>query len=88
MTRILIATLAGLIIGSIAIADSSVWKVQSDDSVLYIGGTCHVLRESDFPLPEEFQKAYEASATLVFETDIKARVVTIRGTMRDRTSRN
>lgn len=72
MKRILVTFLVQLITGSVAIADSSVWKVQSDDSVLYLGGTCHVLREIDYPLPEEFQKAYDASVTLVFETDIKA----------------
>jgi uncharacterized protein YbaP (TraB family) len=51
-------------------AESSVWKVQKGDSVLFLGGTCHVLRQSDFPLPAEFEKAYSASDILVFETDI------------------
>lgn len=37
---------------------------------MYLGGTCHVLRQSDFPLPPEFDKAYKASDMLVFETDI------------------
>jgi len=52
------------------VAESSVWKVQSGKSVAYIGGTCHILRETDYPLPAEFDRAYKASDTLVFETDI------------------
>jgi len=38
--------------------------------VLFLGGTFHLLRPSDFPLPPEFEKAYQASDILVFETDI------------------
>jgi uncharacterized protein YbaP (TraB family) len=55
---------------SVAFAESSVWKVQKGTSVVYLGGTCHLLRESDFPLPPEFQRAYDASRVVVFETDI------------------
>ena len=53
-----------------AAAESSVWKVQKDNAVMYLGGTCHILRQSDFPLPEEFDKAYKATERLVFETDL------------------
>lgn len=51
-------------------AQSSVWKITRGDSVLYLGGTCHVLRQSDFPLPAEFDAAFAASTKLVFETDV------------------
>jgi uncharacterized protein YbaP (TraB family) len=54
----------------VAFAESSVWKVQKGTSVIYLGGTCHLLRESDFPLPLEFRRAYDASRVVVFETDI------------------
>jgi len=37
---------------------------------MYLGGTFHLLRPSDFPLPPEFEKAYKASELLVFETDL------------------
>lgn len=53
-----------------AAADSSVWKAQKKDSVIYLGGTFHILRDSDFPLPPEFQKAYQASDRVAFETDM------------------
>ena len=51
-------------------AQSSVWKVESENSHLYIGGTIHVLRDVDYPLPIEFEKAFKYADKLVFETDI------------------
>lgn len=53
-----------------AFAESSVWKAQKGASVMYLGGTFHLLRPADFPLPPEFEQAYRAADTLVFETDI------------------
>lgn len=52
-------------------AGSSVWKAHSKDSYFYIGGTCHLLRASDFPLPVEFDRAYGDSQIVFFETDIE-----------------
>ncbi|MDX2422397.1 MAG: TraB/GumN family protein [Amphritea sp.] len=49
---------------------SSVWKVSSGDNVLYLGGTVHVLRQRDYPLPVEFDRAYIRADRLVFETDL------------------
>lgn len=51
-------------------AQSAVWKVTRGGQTLYLGGTIHVLRESDFPLPAEFDAAFAASRRLVFETDL------------------
>ena len=51
-------------------ADTSVWKVSKDDSHIYLGGTMHVLSAQDYPLPPEFDQAYQASDLLVFETDM------------------
>lgn len=53
-----------------SLAESSVWKIQKGESIMFIGGTCHLLRQSDFPLPAEFEQAYSSSDILVFETDI------------------
>ena len=71
MTRLVAACLAVLFLslGSLH-AQSSVWMVTRGEHVLYLGGTCHTLRPSDLPLPAEFTVAFEASDTLVFETDI------------------
>lgn len=51
-------------------ADTSVWSVRSGDNIVYLGGTVHLLRPGDFPLPDEFEAAYQASSELYFETDI------------------
>ena len=55
-----------------AIADTSVWSVRSGDNVIYLGGTVHLLRPGDYPLPDEFEEVYQASSELYFETDIAA----------------
>lgn len=51
-------------------ADTSVWSVRSGANVIYLGGTVHLLRPGDYPLPDEFEEAYQASSELYFETDI------------------
>jgi len=55
-----------------ASADSSVWKISDGDDHIFLGGTVHLLSKSDFPLPDEFSEAYDASDLVVFETDIAA----------------
>lgn len=60
-----------LIVAIEAGAQSSVWKVTRGDSVLYLGGACHVLRKSDLPLPKEYDQAFNASSLIAFETDFK-----------------
>ena len=61
---------ASLLSLSQAIADTSVWSVRSGDNIIYLGGTVHLLRPGDYPLPDEFEEAYQASSQLYFETDI------------------
>jgi len=55
---------------NVSFGQSSVWKVSKGTREIYIGGTIHLLRDQDFPLPKPFETAYDASSTLVFETDI------------------
>ena len=50
---------------------SSVWKISKGEHSIYLGGTVHLLRKEDYPLPAPFDIAYEASDVLVFETDTK-----------------
>lgn len=70
MKRLLLSLLAGCAaVGSLS-AQTSVWKVTKGDATLYLGGTCHVLRPSDLPLPAEFDVAYSAAKRVVFETDM------------------
>lgn len=65
----LVAALAASVIA--LHARSSVWKITRGESVLYLGGTCHVLRAADLPLPPEYRQAFDASVSLYFETDLQ-----------------
>jgi len=71
MKKLVLGTLLSLVIHASAFAETSLWKVQSDDSVAYLGGTCHILRQSDYPLPKEFDRAYGDADIIVFETDLE-----------------
>jgi uncharacterized protein YbaP (TraB family) len=71
MKTLVISVLCNLIVVLSAVADTSVWKIQSNGTVTYLGGTCHVLRRSDYPLPKEFETAYADSSVVVFEADIR-----------------
>ena len=55
---------------ALALAQSSVWIATKDSQSVYLGGTVHLLRPADFPLPAPFETAYTASEKLYFETDI------------------
>jgi len=70
MKRVVLSIVLVLSVCTWAAAESSVWKAQKGKSVIYLGGTCHLLREADYPLPPEFDQAYQASTIVVFETDI------------------
>lgn len=53
-------------------SETSLWRVSKGAHSLFIGGTIHVLRKTDFPLPAAFDDAFNQSSKLVFETDIAA----------------
>jgi uncharacterized protein YbaP (TraB family) len=53
-------------------AQSSVWKITKNGDSIYLGGTLHLLKRSDYPLPKEFDKAYRNSDKLYFETNLQA----------------
>lgn len=72
INRQLLAVLLLCLSGSQCLAQSSVWLATNGDSKVYLGGTIHMLRASDFPLPSEFDVAYAAADSLYFETDIDA----------------
>ncbi|HXV22431.1 MAG TPA: TraB/GumN family protein [Desulfuromonadales bacterium] len=70
MKKFAIALITVLLFALSAYAAAPIWEVKKGDSVIYLGGTCHLLRDSDFPLPAAFDVAYRQSAAVVFETDI------------------
>ncbi len=53
-------------------AESSVWVVSSSKANVYLAGSFHVLRSSDYPLPAEFFTAYKNSGKIVFEVPSNA----------------
>jgi uncharacterized protein len=54
-------------------AASCVWKVTGPGGgVMYLGGSFHALRKSDYPLPAAFDRAFDASSRIVFEDDPKS----------------
>lgn len=53
-------------------AETSLWRISKGDSQLFIGGTIHVLSAEDYPLPMEFERAYQQAEVIVFETDLVA----------------
>ncbi len=68
--RNLIFLLIGFITSS-ATAQTTVYKVSKDRRVIYLGGTVHLLRAQDYPLPDEFDLAYNDAEVVTFETDTK-----------------
>src|SRR5579871_3450527 len=46
------------------------WKVQGESNTVYLLGSIHLLRESDYPLPEAMNSAFTNSQIAVFEMDI------------------
>jgi uncharacterized protein len=47
---------------------SSVWRITgSHGETVYLGGSVHGLRSSDYPLPAAYNRAFEASSHLVLE---------------------
>jgi len=68
----LIIVLITLVSSTTVYAESSVWKLTADKGTFYLAGSCHVLRKSDYPLPEEFELAYGDVDQVIFETDLEA----------------
>jgi uncharacterized protein YbaP (TraB family) len=49
---------------------TSVWKVTTDSSVVYLLGSIHLLKPGDLPLHPKMEEAFKDAETLVFEVDI------------------
>jgi uncharacterized protein YbaP (TraB family) len=70
MKRLTVLFLGILLSVGTAAAQSSVWKLTKDGGSLYLGGSVHALRAADYPIPGEFDLAFERSDMLILETDI------------------
>ena len=56
---------------SLCVSETSLWKISKNGYHLYLGGTIHLLKKEDYPLPVEFSEAYLKSDKLIFETNIE-----------------
>lgn len=72
MTRLLIAAL--LLLGFCTAAQAEgkhfLWRISKDGQSLYLVGSVHVLRKSDYPLPRAMEDALKDSYGLVEEIDL------------------
>ena len=68
----LIIVFITIVFSTAVYAETSVWKLDGDNGSFYLAGSCHVLRKSDYPLPEEFEAAYDDADQVIFESDIEA----------------
>lgn len=65
-----VAIYLSFILSFSAIAGSSVWQVSKGEHTVYLAGTVHILPAEQFPLPDAFKKAYQASDAIVLETPL------------------
>lgn len=47
-----------------------VWKVKDEDNTVYLAGSVHLLRESDYPVSPVYDEAYGDSEEIVMEIDM------------------
>ena len=52
-----------------AIKRPLLWKVSDADNAVYLLGSFHLLKDDDYPLPAEVDRAFDDSASLLFEID-------------------
>lgn len=53
-----------------ALSQSTLWKSNKDGHVLYLMGSVHVLKKSNYPLAHALEAAYTASDVVAFEVDM------------------
>src|ERR1700730_16418107 len=74
---------AGLACPKRAWAATCVWKVTSSDGhLLYLGGSFHALRPTDYPLPPQYNRAFEACSRLACEEDPKAGAAAVKALLK------
>ena len=77
---------AGIVSVGFCFSQSSVWKVSKGENTLYLAGSIHFLRPSDYPLPLEYETAFEKSDKLILETDLELGLNLLKGGYRSKKS--
>ena len=68
-----IGTALALLLSLPALADDhavTMWQLNGERNTIYLLGSIHLLRESDYPLPAEIDTAYADADTLYMEVDV------------------
>ena len=52
-------------------ANTSIWKIEKNNKTIYVGGTIHLLKESDYPLPTQYDSIYKLCNEVIFEADTR-----------------
>ena len=47
--------------------DDCIWKIESDSNTVYIMGSIHFLKETDYPLDDRFDTCFQDAENVVFE---------------------
>ena len=73
--RSLAVLLCALLLASAATADTaghpvSLWLVEGERNKIYLLGSVHMLRKTDYPLPSVLESAYEDADLLMMEIDM------------------
>lgn len=48
------------------------WRFQHEDATVYLAGSVHILKQGFYPLPTQYQAAFDLSDNLVLEVDMTA----------------
>lgn len=67
----LVIVFIGFALSSHLYAGATVYEISKGKHKIYLAGTIHLLRSTDFPAPAEFDEAYKKSQKIYFETDIQ-----------------
>lgn len=82
LTYILSIAVAALLLIANYSRAACVWKVTKGSNILYLGGSIHALKSTDYPLPQAYNRAFDASDRLVCEVDPKALLESSRGILK------
>lgn len=70
LTLLPLASVFSLAQPSNAQDNAFLWEVESPNNTVYLLGSIHLLRETDYPLAPSIQSAFDEAETVVFEIDI------------------
>src|SRR5688572_25150031 len=61
-----------LVVPAIAAERHTLWRFKGQENTVYLLGSVHVLKKSDYPLAAPIEAAFSNASVVAFETDIAA----------------